>query len=297
MGVPFDYAPDRPEHIDTILNGLDRYNPETTTVFQDYVTQQCEDQKYDCYANLALLKLWVPKSLKLVERHAKAKEIKMMTNNHNVSYYLTGAGHESPSLTEVELLALSERIPQSCAHIYQFNPHLTQNEVTTNILVKALTVFPSPDFSLCLSLLPPHLLAPQPPADSLAEMVQALSALNRLLCAADYTTFWETLESDDLYADLISDVVGFEEIMRVRIAVVVSQSVQELERAVLESWLNMKGDAFEKFVREICGWAIEDSRVKVPLNKENEAKGTIVRENVKFDQFSRMIRRAYEQPA
>lgn len=57
MGIPFDYAPDRPEHIDTILNGLDRYNPETTTVFQDYVTQQCEEKTYDCYANLALLKL------------------------------------------------------------------------------------------------------------------------------------------------------------------------------------------------------------------------------------------------
>ena len=57
MGVPFDYAPERPEHIDNILNGLDRYNPETTAVFQDYVMQQCETQTYDCYANLALLKL------------------------------------------------------------------------------------------------------------------------------------------------------------------------------------------------------------------------------------------------
>ena len=59
MGIAFDDAPDRPEHIDAILNGLDRYNPETTAVFQDYVTQQCEDRTYDCYANLALLKLWV----------------------------------------------------------------------------------------------------------------------------------------------------------------------------------------------------------------------------------------------
>jgi len=57
MGIAFDYAPDRPERIDRILNGLDRYNPEKTTVFQDYVTQQCEDRTYDCYANLALLKL------------------------------------------------------------------------------------------------------------------------------------------------------------------------------------------------------------------------------------------------
>ncbi|KAF7174327.1 hypothetical protein CNMCM5623_006932 [Aspergillus felis] len=57
MGVTFDKCVTRPAHIDAILNGLDRYNPETTTVFQDYVVQQCEERTFDCYANLALLKL------------------------------------------------------------------------------------------------------------------------------------------------------------------------------------------------------------------------------------------------
>lgn len=59
MGIAFDFAPDRPAHIDQILNGLERYNPETTAVLQDYVQAQCEDRTYDCYANLALLKLCV----------------------------------------------------------------------------------------------------------------------------------------------------------------------------------------------------------------------------------------------
>lgn len=57
--VSFDYSPDRPENIEAILNGLDRYNPEVTSTFQEYVVQQCENQTYDCYANLALLKLYV----------------------------------------------------------------------------------------------------------------------------------------------------------------------------------------------------------------------------------------------
>lgn len=59
MGAAFDFAPERPEHIQVILDGLDRYNPETTGTFQDYVMAQCENQTYDCYANLALLKLYV----------------------------------------------------------------------------------------------------------------------------------------------------------------------------------------------------------------------------------------------
>jgi len=246
MGVPFDSAPDRPEHIEAILNGLDRYNPETTDIFSKYVMEQCENRTYDCYSNLALLKL------------------------------------------------------------YQFNPHLTRDETITNILVKALTVFPSPDFSLCLSLLAPHTLHPtsttshsNPAAGDapLSEAVQKLNILNNLLSSADYANFWATLDSDDLYADLVADVVGFEELMRVQIAVEVSKCVREIQRPVLEDWLNLKGTEFDNFMSKVCGWEVTGSTIKVPPNKENEAKGTVVRENVKFDQFSRLIKRAYEQPA
>ncbi|KAI4280699.1 MAG: hypothetical protein L6R38_004246 [Xanthoria sp. 2 TBL-2021] len=253
MGIAFDHAPERPENIDAILNGLDRYNPETTTVFQDYVSQQCEDRTYDCYANLALLKL------------------------------------------------------------YQFNPHLLRDEPVTNILTKALTVFPSPDFSLCAHLLPSYILSPPSssnnpssnptPGDApLSEAVQKLTILNNLLSGAKYREFWQTLDKDDLYADLIADVGGFEELMRVRIAVTVGQSCREVERGVLEGWLGLTGAPFEHFVREVCGWGVDDTRgakgmIVIPINKENEAKGTVVKEDVKFEQFGRVIRRAYEQPA
>lgn len=73
--------------------------------------------------------------------------------------------------------------------------------------------------------------------------------------------------------------------------------MREVASSELENWLGMNGEAFEKFIKEVCGWTIEDGAVIVPLNKENEAKGTVVRENVKMEQFSRVIKRAYEQPA
>lgn len=169
-----------------------------------------------------------------------------------------------------------------------------------------MTVFPSPDFSLCLSLLPPHVLAQTknaqqngtaPPSGTLAEAVQLLSVLHTQLNNAQYDQFWDTLNGDDLYADLVADVQGFEELMRVRIAVVVSQCMQEVERSILESWMSIKGSKFENFVKEICGWKIEGEKVVIPLNKENEARSSVVRENVKFEQFGRMVKRAYEQPA
>lgn len=160
-----------------------------------------------------------------------------------------------------------------------------------------------------LHLLPPHILSPhltlpnQIGDSPLSEAVQKLSALNTLLECANYRGFWSTLDGDDLYADLVADVNGFEELMRVRIAVNVGQGCREVERGVLEGWLNLSGREFETFVGEICGWGVDDSEgvgsavVRVPVNKENEAKGTVVREEVRFDQFSRVIRRAYEQPA
>lgn len=113
--------------------------------------------------------------------------------------------------------------------------------------------------------------------------MQKLNQVHVLLNNAAYDQFWGTLDGDDLYADLIADVQGFEELMRVRMAVVISQSMQSVDRKVLESWLNIRGEQFEKFVSEICGWSIEGSEVSIPLNKENEARGTVIRENVKFD--------------
>lgn len=169
--------------------------------------------------------------------------------------------------------------------------------------------------------------------------MQKLSTLNTLLSQANYKGFWNTLDSDDLYADLIADVSGFEELMRVRIAVTVGQSCREVERKVLEGWLSLTGSDFDRFVLDICSWKIDNTVgggkggvVVVPVNKENEAKGTVVRENVQFDrefsaftfsllfivrmcgktrpgserhqadsflvtEFARIIKRAYEQPA
>ncbi|KAI9830194.1 MAG: hypothetical protein M1826_004996 [Phylliscum demangeonii] len=338
MGISFDHAPDRPDHIETILTGLDRYNPESTLIFQDYVQQQCEERTYDCYANLALMKLYVAVGFWLAS---------LLTLHASGGSLLTKANRPSTTIT---------------ADRYQFNPPLSRDETITNILVKALTVFPAPDFSLCMHLLPPNLLvsasaasassAPPlaqasshsdpdptpagaaaaaaaaaaatstttPPArassgdPALAEAVQKLFALNTLLNSAEYAAFWQTLDRDDLYADLTADVAGFEELIRVRIAVCVGQAFRTIARPVLESWLSLQGKEFERFVCDVCLWRIQKGGsggdaaadvdgdadanfVVIPLNKDNEAKGSVLRENVRFDQFTRMIHRAYEQPA
>ncbi|KAF8533454.1 armadillo-type protein [Trichophaea hybrida] len=227
-------ADSRPEHIDNILSGLDRYNPETVSTFQDYVQYQCEHRTYDALANLALLKL------------------------------------------------------------YQFNPHLTKEETITNILVKALLVFPSPDFSLCLHLLPPNILDHATATDALSDAVRKLALLNELIESGGYREFWEAFEHDDMYADLVVDCAGFEESMRDAIAVQTNMIAREANKEMVQGWLNASSEDLPAAVARY-GWSVEGDLVKVPINKENEAKTTVFRESVSFGQFQNVIRRGYEQ--
>ena len=113
--------------------------------------------------------------------------------------------------------------------------------------------------------------------------MQKLFLLSRLLESCEYREFWATLDGDDLCADLVADCVGFEELIRLRIATAVAQCNREISRELLEGWLRLRGDSFDGFVKGVCGWTIEGEGVKIPLNKDNEAKTTITRENVKFD--------------
>ncbi|XXH02017.1 hypothetical protein Hte_008382 [Hypoxylon texense] len=180
--------------------------------------------------------------------------------------------------------------------LYQLNPDRVKDEVITNILVKALTCFPSPQFTLALHLIPPSLLAPNPRAE-LPEAIAKLRELSNQLQGAQYARFWATIDSDDLYADLTTDIEGFEELIRVRIATLISHAYREIELSVLEQWLGLEGQAALKFVTETAGWKVTDDGkvVQIPRNPENEAKKSEVREDVNVDMFSRVIRRAWEE--
>jgi len=185
---------------------------------------------------------------------------------------------------------------------YQFNPHLTHAETVTNILVKALTVFPSSAFSLALALLPPSSVPFQTnstplPSTDLNESIQKLTRLSSLLESAQYDVFWATLDSEDLYADLTSDIAGFEDLIRIRIAGEVGKAFREIDMSVLSSWLDLRGDGLVKFVKTACGWQVDEDgkRVTIPANAENEAKSEVKGERVGIEQFGKVIRRGFEE--
>lgn len=146
------------------------------------------------------------------------------------------------------------------------------------------------------------------------ESTQKLARLSTLLESAQYAQFWSTLNSEDLYADLVADVAGFEELIRVRVAVEVGKAFREITADVLMSWLDLSGpEALEKFVTDVCGWEVDDRRgartkghddedlknvvYRVPMNKDNEARGEVKEEKVGVEMFGRVMRRGFETPA
>lgn len=96
----------------------------------------------------------------------------------------------------------------------------------------------------------------------------------------------------------MADVAGFEELVRVRIAVEVGKTFREISADALAQWFDLKNrEALQKFVVDVCGWEVEGTLVRVPKNRENEARSEIKSERVGMDMFGRVIRRGFEQPA
>ncbi len=57
---------------------------------------------------------------------------------------------------------------------------------------------------------------------------------------------------------------------------------QAIESANLEANLNLKGLALSEFVKA-QGWTEARGVVTIPVNKDNEAKTTVLTENIKFE--------------
>ncbi|GBB88444.1 hypothetical protein RclHR1_00150040 [Rhizophagus clarus] len=214
--------PFRPDVIQSLIDGVDRYNPDNVSILEEYLSTQLQNEEYDLMANLAILKL------------------------------------------------------------YQFNPHLVNELVISNILVKSLTAIPNPDFNLCLYLLQEGSLND--------ENVSKLILLQQLLEEARYQEFWEVYEKDDAYRELTMEAVGFDNAIRKVILTAICMAYQTISADLLRTYLNYvkDDDKFETFIQS-QGLTIKDGVVIINTNYDNEAKPTVIRENIKFDQLTKVI--------
>ncbi|VDB99825.1 unnamed protein product [Peniophora sp. CBMAI 1063] len=233
----WETPPTRPELIENLVSGVDRYNPSNVGILEDYLYHQIRSQEYDCLANLAILKL------------------------------------------------------------YQFNAQLYNPDVIVNILVKALTNVPYPDFNLAVALLDAR--ASSTP-DELTELLPHLITLHNYLQQCRFPAFWDLYRSEKLQSlreNYTIEVVGFEDSIRQVAVRIVKASFQRIGSKRLASYLGLSDDvaAAESYIAEL-GWKVDSAAgvIEVPSNPDNTVASTVVQENIKLPQLSKIISHAMQ---
>lgn len=105
---------------------------------------------------------------------------------------------------------------------YQFNPHLSNKEVTNLVLLKALTNMPHNDFTLCKCLLLPSEMED----DTIREIVELANVLEK----CDFELFWSRLLQSP---GLVVDVTGFFDSVRKFVCNVIGITFQTIAREYL----------------------------------------------------------------
>lgn len=300
---------ERPAEISEILGGLDRFNAEKIPILQSYVKQQCEEGFYDIESNLALLKLYQfnPQtneeeiilsilSKGLVRFYASDFTLAL----HLLPCYVLGDVSTSIAKTTAAAAATNENNNTSTS-----DNTLSIAAAISSSMVSSLTNINNgnkanadgnineDDEEEATEGLPIG-------TDSLSESVQRLCTLYNLLDASKYSEFWSTYESDDDYADVVCNVVDFEDALRLSIAKTVELSCRRIPGKILKEWVNLSGNKFNDFVLKTLKWSFEEGTsddtltVLIPSNKDNEAKTVVTNETVYFEQLARIIKRGYE---
>ncbi|KAJ1570101.1 hypothetical protein HK096_000923 [Nowakowskiella sp. JEL0078] len=198
---------------------------------------------------------------------------------------------ESYVLEQLQTLHYDRDSCLAILKLYQFNPLSTNSRIISNILTLSLGALPDPDFSLCLCLLNDSIISDP--------IIQILIRLHTLLETCQFSNFWKDL--DDLKASnskddketysIIREYKGFKEMVRLFIAQVVSVTYQTVKLDLLAEYVDLAGDALSDWIDD-NGWAFDDENpqlVNMPMTKDNMPKPAIVKENIAFEQLTKII--------
>ncbi|WFD38369.1 uncharacterized protein MJAP1_001321 [Malassezia japonica] len=188
--------------------------------------------------------------------------------------------------------------------LFQLNPSEFDLDVAVNILVKALTAAPFPDFSLCISLLgeaPVKTLSSNDAALSTGAagiitepIIVHLATLSTFLFETKFRDFWALYNSGD-FADVrkyTANAAGFEEDVRKVVLNSVKGTFRTISEARIGGYLNLQGADLAKFINEQPGWELSNGTVTVPANIDNEVKPTVTREEISLENLSKLLAQA-----
>ncbi|CAJ0765750.1 8685_t:CDS:2, partial [Entrophospora sp. SA101] len=123
------------------------------------------------------------------------------------------------------------------------------------------------------------------------ENISKLYDAQKLIEEGKYQEFWKMYETDESFKELTSEAVGFEDAIRKVIMKIISMAYQNISADLLREYLNYGSspnddESFKEFIKSQGLELAENNLVNIPTNIDNEAKPTVIRENIKFDQGS-----------
>ncbi|KAF9821953.1 hypothetical protein IEO21_00383 [Rhodonia placenta] len=181
--------------------------------------------------------------------------------------------------------------------LYQFNPDLYNADVVINILIKALTSAPFPDFNLCISLLDERPVNTNPDEpDPLPSLLPTLTTLHNLLQQCRFPAFWAMYRSDEVESlrdNYTVECVGFENSVRDVVIRAVKAAFTRISSERLGTYLDLAEDDLAAYVQKIS-WSIDPSTgiVSVPRNPDNHIESTVVQENIQLSQLTKVVAHA-----
>jgi len=176
--------------------------------------------------------------------------------------------------------------------LYQFNPDLYNPDVVVNILLKALTAAPFPDFNLCISLIDDRPVNANPDEpDPLPQLLPLLTNLHNLIHQCRFPAFWTLYRSDSLESireNYTVECIGFEDSIREVVARAVRATFTRIGKERLGSYVDLQGEELEQFATR-QGWTSDSSNFVIPSNPDNQIEAIVVQESIKLPQLSKVI--------
>ncbi|XP_012257958.2 eukaryotic translation initiation factor 3 subunit K [Athalia rosae] len=162
--------------------------------------------------------------------------------------------------------------------LYQLDPQRFNQDVTCQILLKALTNFPHTDFVLCKCLLTEKIMQEEP--------INQIMYLGDILEQCDFQHFWDRVLS---MPELCNRIVGFQDSIRKFVCHVVGITFQTIDKALLAQLLGGVDDSTLKHWVKKYGWKEESKNVIFIANQDENIKTKNITEKIDFENVAGLM--------
>ncbi|GAA5869561.1 hypothetical protein JCM16303_000510 [Sporobolomyces ruberrimus] len=251
----------RPEHIATLISGVDRYNPSNVHLLEDYLQQQLADGQYDLLANLALLKL----------------------------YQFNPASLSPPAALSVLFLSLTHA---PFAADFGLAWSLLSDSFINGAALPPVASNDSDEDSDDEE--PAKKVAATPRGEK--ETAKLLETLASYLQGRKFRQFWTAIDKVEAGKDvegqveaLKRDSKGWERAIRLEIAKEIELSFRSVKKDTIVGFLGTQD--FNE-IASSRNWTVKESDVQLPQNDSNTPKSSVTHEQIEIEQLARLLGRS-----